>query len=444
MKKICFFLIFMSFGGAFSYSQTGFILQNDKKFDKIRFKLINNLIVIPVEINGASLSFILDTGVSKPIVFSFLKETDSLQINNTEAYFLRGLGEGKSFEALKSENNIFRIGNAIKFNQDMYAIHDANLNFTPQLGVPIHGLIGFDLFKDFVVEINYAARYIKLHDPLFYKSKQCKSCETINLEFYNNKPYLNAEVKVNNVTVPVKLLIDSGGSDALWLFEDDDLGLHANGKYFTDFLGHGLSGSVYGKRAKINEIHIKSFTLKDVNVSYPDSLAITVAKQLKERNGSIAGNVLKRFNTVFNYKKAEVILKKNKFYKEAFSYNKSGIELEYHGDIVVKEEIYTVNDYANNGSRSDSNTLRVGLTPSYHYVLKPAFVIIELRENSPAAHAGLLVGDVILNINNKDTHRYTLQEIMHLFYGRENDEIKLIIDRNGIMSKFNFNLKSPL
>ena len=25
--------------------------------------------------------------------------------------------------------------------------------------------------------------------------------------------------------IPVKLLIDSGGSDALWLFEDDSLGI---------------------------------------------------------------------------------------------------------------------------------------------------------------------------------------------------------------------------
>ena len=36
------------------------------------FKLINNLIIIPVEVNGVTLSFLLDTGVSKPIIFNFL------------------------------------------------------------------------------------------------------------------------------------------------------------------------------------------------------------------------------------------------------------------------------------------------------------------------------------------------------------------------------------
>jgi len=45
------------------FSQSNFELQNGKS-DKIHFKLVNNLIVIPVSINGVSLSFLLDTGVS--------------------------------------------------------------------------------------------------------------------------------------------------------------------------------------------------------------------------------------------------------------------------------------------------------------------------------------------------------------------------------------------
>ncbi|WP_233265896.1 aspartyl protease family protein [Formosa sp. L2A11] len=437
-------MIFLCCGVCFGFSQTGFILQNNKKSDKIRFKLINNLIVIPVEVNGVPLSFILDSGVSKPIVFSFLNKRDTLQINNTEAFFLRGLGDGKSFEALKSKHNMLKIGDAVSLNQDMYAIHDASLNFTPQLGVPIHGIIGFDLFKDFIVEINYASRYIVLHNIESYRYKKCKKCETVNLEFYNNKPYLNAEVKLNDTKIPVKLLIDSGGSDALWLFEDNALKLYEDKSYFKDFLGRGLSGSVYGKRAKIQELNIKSFSLQSVNVAYPDAEAIQLAKRVEERNGSISGNVLKRFNVIVDYRKAKLTLKKNKFYKDAFTYNKSGIELEYHGDIVVKEDTYTVDDYSSNNSNPDSGTLNVGLTPNYHYVMKPAFVIVELRADSPAAKAGLLVGDIILNINNKDTHKYELQEIVHLFYGREGEVIKLIVDRKSFVTEFKFKLHSPL
>ena len=52
------------------FSQGNFELQ-DEKSDKVYFKFVNNLIVIPVTVNGASLSFLLDTGVSRPIIFNF-------------------------------------------------------------------------------------------------------------------------------------------------------------------------------------------------------------------------------------------------------------------------------------------------------------------------------------------------------------------------------------
>ena len=78
------------------------------------------------------------------------------------------MGDDKPIEALKSSNNTVIIGEAINLNQDLYAIIDASINFTPSLGIPIHGIIGYDVFKDFVVEINYSRNFIKLHNPLYY------------------------------------------------------------------------------------------------------------------------------------------------------------------------------------------------------------------------------------------------------------------------------------
>lgn len=196
MKKTGFF-IFLIFFALFGYSQGKFQLQNNKESDKIRFKLINNLIIIPVEINGAELTFILDSGVSKPIIFNLLNTTNPLFINQTETILLRGLGGGEPIEAIRSKNNILKIGNAININQNLYAIFKDNLNFSPRLGIPVHGIIGYDLFKDFIVEINYSSKYIKLHNPIIFSYKKCRNCETLKLEFYNNKPYFNAEIMIN-------------------------------------------------------------------------------------------------------------------------------------------------------------------------------------------------------------------------------------------------------
>lgn len=122
-----------------------------KDSDKIRFNLVNNLIVFPVEVNGIELSFLLDSGVSKPILFN-ITHTDSLQINSVETIYLRGLGGGESVRALKSRNNFFKIGDAINVNQDIYVVFDQSINFTPRLGIPVHGIIGIDIFDNFVVK----------------------------------------------------------------------------------------------------------------------------------------------------------------------------------------------------------------------------------------------------------------------------------------------------
>ena len=441
MKKVLTLILLFFCLSNHTYSQSKFVIQNKKRSDKIRFKLINNLIVIPVEINGVELSFLLDTGVSKPIIFNFLNVSDTLKIRNTEKIFLRGLGEGDSVEALKSRNNVFKIGDAIKLNQDLYAVYDANLNFAPRLGVPVHGILGFDLFKDLVIEINYSHKYIRMTESSKFIYKECRKCKKFNLEFYNNKPYINAGVKIGTKEIPVKLLIDSGGSDALWLFEDDSLGIVSNNKFFEDFLGHGLSGSVYGKRSKIDEFYLKDFVLKKANVAYPDFTSISFARRFKGRNGSLAGNILKRFNVIIDYRNATVTLKKNGYFSEKFSYNKSGIELAHDGVRFVKERENIVSNDNKFGNEATQNSSKIVFDARYKLSLKPAYAVVELRKDSPAYRAGLKNGDIILSINSKPAHHYTLQQLMYLFYDDDGKKIRLRIDRDGVILNYSFLLE---
>ena len=429
----------------FGYSQNKFTLQTKKGTDKIRFQLINNLIILPIEVNGVTLSFLLDTGVSRPIIFNYLNITDTVKIRDTETILLKGLGEGEPVEALKSRNNIFKVGEAIKINQELYAIFDPSLNFAPRLGVPVHGIVGYDLFKDFVIEINYISKYITITNPEDYVYKECKKCTKLNLEFYNNKPYIRGLVKINDKEIPVKLLIDSGGSDALWLFEDESLGIQPNDEYFEDFLGHGLSGSVYGKRSKIDAFSLRNFKFRNANVAFPDSLSIAYAKEHIGRNGSLGGNILKRFNIIMDYRKAAITLKKNSNFNDKFSYNKSGIEVEHNGVRLIREEDNSFEQYGLIGSsetESTANTTRVVVETKYKLALKPAYSIVELRKGSPAEIAGLEIGDVILTVNGKSTHNIKLQEIVQMFYEDSGKRIKLRVDRNGIILYYEFILKS--
>ena len=442
IPKIFIYIFFtLSF---YAKAQSSYKLGDNVKSQKIKFELINNVILIPIEVNGVALKFLLDTGVSKPIIFNFIKGSDSLKILNSEKIKIKGLGDGDYIDALRSSHNTFKIGEAINTDQTLFAVFDSRINLAPKLGTPIDGIIGYDIFKDFIVEINYASRYIKLYNPSSYKYKKCNRCEVLDLEFKDNRPYLNANVTIQDKLVSVKLLMDSGGSDALWLFEDKTKGLVLNDKYFEDFLGSGLSGDVYGKRTKIEALNINQFTINKPKVAFPDSVMVNAVKKFKDRDGTIGGEILKRFNLIVDYSNAKITFKKNSSFNNAFSYNKSGLQVEHDGVRVVME----INVEENNAHfRSEkSNTLSVNsiVKTNRDFSLKPTFVIHNVVKNSPAYWAGVQKGDVILSINSKNAFDLKLNQIVNHFYKKSGTKIKLLVARHGYEKAFEFRLKSPV
>jgi hypothetical protein len=411
----------------------------DNVSEKIYFQFVNNLIIIPLEINNVMLSFLLDTGVSRPILFN-LTERDSLDLKNTQAFYLNGLGSDGEVKALKSKYNRIKIGNAVSTNKDLYVVYDETINFTSRLGILVHGIIGYDVFKDFVVEINYNSKYIRFHKPNSFRSKMSKKWKILPIDIHKRKPYLNAKVTIDTLVKPVKLLIDTGSSDALWLFEDKEGDLEPKKDLvFIDYLGKGLSGSVYGKRSKLKSFVLSDFNLKDVNVAFPDSLSINFSKVYKRRNGSLGSGVLKRFNLFFDYTNKKLYLKKNSFFREVFTYNNSGLVLEHNGNMFVKEEIKlpVIGYFDSNESR---NAVQIKLAINYTMVLKSTYCIVEVRPFSNAYEAGLRIGDVLIEINGKIAYNLKLDAINKVLHGKTGTRVVLKISRDGKLMPFKFKL----
>ncbi|WP_241974216.1 aspartyl protease family protein [Winogradskyella wandonensis] len=393
---------------------------------------------MPVELNGIKLSFVLDTGVSRPILFN-LANLDSLQIKNTEQSYLRGLGRNGNVQAIRSRGNIIKVGEAIAVNRDISMVFDPSINFTARLGVPVHGIIGYDIFKDFIVEINYQSKYIRLHKRRFFKPKASKKWKRVSIELINRKPYVKGFVSYEDQKIPVKLLIDTGGGDSLWLFEGSKSEIKVSDSlYFEDFLGKGLSGPVYGLRSKLPFFELSTFGFKNVNVAYPDSLYLSTARTIKGRNGSVAGNILKRFNVFFDYSNNALWLKKNGNFKLPFYYNNSGIVLEQRGVRMVKQRQKQV--ATDSYGREVEGNLGIDFSDTYKYVLKPSYEVVELRKDSNADLAGVKLGDIILSINKKDVSELTLQQVNEYFYNKKGFLLRLLVERGGKTRLIKFKL----
>lgn len=445
MDNRCYKILFITFFFLFStdaFAQKFNILGGNDSY-KTSFKLINNLIVIPVEINNTKLTFILDSGVSSAVVFN-LSPSDSLEIKDVRKIFIRGLGDGEPIEALHSKGNRFRMGNLFATNNELYIVYKDKLNFSSKLGITVHGLIGYDLLKDFVVTIDYINKKITFTKPEKYKYKKCKNCETFDLELHKNKPYINADVTViepYNKKIPVKLLIDSGGTDAVWLFENENMQIPQ--KSFRDFMGEGISGSIFGMRSKLKSLSLKSFVFKEPNVAYLDSTSSLHARKFKDRNGSIGGNILKRFKVTFDYPNSKVTFKKNGNFGDSFGYNLSGIELMHAGQELVKKQSRAA-FAVSKGDESLGGGSSVVFDYDYKYEFKPLYNIFQVRKGSPAEIAGIEVGDTLIKINGIYVYNYTLQQLIEKFHGKKNRTVKLVVNRNGIERKYEFVLKDVL
>ena len=144
------FTLFLLVWVSFAWTQNGFEIKNNRKKVTIPFKLVNNLIVVPVNVNGTNLNFLLDTGVSETLLFS-LDETEQVKFENIEKVRFTGLGNKEPFEGLKSTNNSLKIEDFVDTNHTLYIVLDQDINISSQVGFPINGILGYHFFKNYPI-----------------------------------------------------------------------------------------------------------------------------------------------------------------------------------------------------------------------------------------------------------------------------------------------------
>ncbi|WP_330745533.1 PDZ domain-containing protein [Chryseobacterium sp. CP-77] len=421
----------------FVSAQNTFELINTKKA-VIPFKFINNLIFIPVNVNGAELTFLLDTGVSETILFSL--ENKEVKLSNVEKVKFSGLGGSLSIDGLKSERNIGKIGDAIiNTSMSLYIIIDEEFNISPHVGIPVNGVIGYHFFKDHPIYIDYSSKKITIYENTALLEKKIRRFEEFPITIEKNKPYLHADVEMTNEKKDSKLLIDLGNSDAIWLFPTLIKNFVYNRPNIDDFLGRGFNGDIYGKRSRIHNFYLGDFKFEKPLTAMPDEFSIQHVNLVENRKGSIGSEIMRRFTVVFDYPNQKLYLKKNRNFDDPFHFNMSGLDfrqdgLEWHQDkinIETQKSATAVNEVYKDAFQ-------------YKFSLKPIFSIAGVRKDSPAYEAGLKKDDKVLSINGERTADMTLEKIMELMKSSEGRNITMIIQRKNEELTFRFMLEDPI
>lgn len=417
--------------------QDGFVFeQNVDKVD-VPFKFINNLIFIPIKVNGITLNFLLDSGIEETILFS-MENKKEVDFFNTEKILIRGLGSESPVEALKSNKNTLEISGLKSVNHLLYVVLDQNFNLSNHVGIPVNGIIGYPLLKNNLLEINYEKKRVTIHrDAKKIRDKINKKFQRVPIVVEKLKPYVMGEIIVKTAQFPVKLLVDLGNSDAIWLFQNNSKNIEIPDKNFEEYLGKGFSGDVEGKRAQIKKFSMSKFEFNNPVIAFPDTLSVNKISMVKDRSGSVGAEILRRFEVVFDYPNQIMYLKKNSHFNTPFSYNKSGIELQHFGLQWVQETVRLETVSLNEGAAL-SNDFK------YKFDLKPVYLISNVRKNSTAAIIGIQKNDILVSINGVSAYKYSLEKINSILKSEEEKWVILEIERKGERLKFKFQLLNVL
>lgn len=370
-----------------------FLLPEGQLKQKLSFDLVHNLMIIPVTLNGEGpYNFILDSGVG-PIIITDSAMVDSLYASDLALFKIRGRGIGDEIEAYVINHMFPSIGDAKTNGLSLVLLRNDPFQLSSYVGMPIHGIIGSDVFRSFSVKINYNRERITLYPP---DAKVKKRGRRIPLKIINSKPFLVVTLSNEGHEKNLLLLLDSGAGHAVSLEQKEENRDLVPDRTIEANLGIGLNGPIHGLIGRLSKVEIADYELEDVVTAYPSPEFELLKQLLGDRNGSIGGELLKRFHLFIDYANEEIYLKRNRKFNDPFEHNMTGMEL-----------FVTINQ----GERR--------------------FFVGRIEMNSPASRAGMQVGDELLSINLKNMDKYSLEDINQLMHRSTRDQIIVELLRDG-------------
>ncbi len=381
----------------------GYHIDNNSRRTSFDFKLVNNLILVPVTINDTlDLQFLLDTGVRSTLLIDevglFTRHEDARPVQ------IAGVGEQRHINAFVMDGLKISLPGITGTNQTMVVLQEDFLKLSTHLGVEVHGIIGYDFFNSFVVQINYSRHRIVVFNQGRFKQKRRHIDLPINVEF--GRPYLSAKIIQDDLEeIDAKLLIDSGASHGILLEVDSDARLKLPDSVIQTIIGWGLGGELSGFLGRIKSIEIGTFEFEDILASFTEGYSDPRLFESLGRRGSIGGEILSRFTTTYDFANELIYLRKNTKFNRKFEFNLSGI------DLVAEGKNYKT------------------------------FRVLNVIDGSPASEADVLQGDIILRANGQYAAQLSLGDLNSMMRLRPGRRIDLVIYREGEILNFRFRLR---
>lgn len=343
----------------------------------IPFELVTRHIMVKVKINDSRpLAFVLDTGDRVGIVDIDvakelgLKLQGQVQIGGAGSSTLPG---STVADATWTLPGLEGFAQPIKL-----AIPLGKLE--ARFGHDFDGIIGAEFIKQFVVEVDYATRMIRLHDKSTFTYAGAGESIPLQLD-QNGYPIIAAEVTpVGSEPITGKFVLDLGAGGALALhspFVSAHNLLNSSPKTIRSIGAGGAGGQVTGRVGRVTELKIGRYKIANpITIFSEDKIGALSSTALA---GNIGQQIAGRFKLFLDYDHNRIIFEPAATFSDPFDRAQSGLVLAAEG-----------RDYT-------------------------TFRVTDVLENSPASEVGLQKDDLIIQVNEKPATELTITKIGELF-----------------------------
>lgn len=286
MLRLSCLMVVMSLVGkapANNSGRDGFMLLHPHQEVAIKYRRENNLIVVSAIINDSiPVNLILDSGCRNVVLFGRKFESGFTQFMKSPVIF-SGLGEGKPLQGRVSIGNRLTMHQVIGRNISVVVV-PKRIPFSGL--VAVDGVIGYDIFSRFEVEIHPAKALLTFRNT---QRKATRDTESTPLLLSEVIPLTNAEIELNaQMKIQVPLLIDTGSQLGLLIKQPNQ------GSKGLEVLGRGLNGLLFGWHQDCARLRIDG---KEIAVNIPAS----ITHSQWETYSSIGMNFLKDYIITIDY-----------------------------------------------------------------------------------------------------------------------------------------------
>ncbi|MBV8208939.1 MAG: aspartyl protease family protein [Burkholderiaceae bacterium] len=348
-----------------AYSQprtpvTGAIIADNASSATVPFRLLNNHVYVEGTVDGKGpYTFIVDTGGHTLLSPHLIKEVGLKPIGEAVT---SGAGEGHGTTGFVRFDEI-AIGAVQLRNQDGFAtdIYDKTIE-----GIPVDGMIGFELVRRMVMTIDYGRHMITFTQPDRFEAT-ADSGVGIPFVFYDHLPNVAGRI----ADLPARFDIDTGSRSALDVTTPFVVAHRLRERYrkgTNAVTGYGVGGPVHSYVVQTPSVAIGNITIEDPIVGLSEARSGSFSDP--NFDGNVGSGLLKRFVVTFDYARQLMYLKRiEPVPPDVGTFDRSGLWINAHGDG------YEVMDVAP-GSAAAQVGLAVG-------------DLITLIDGRPASDAGL-------------------------------------------------------